>query len=198
MTDGELYCRERFIMNVQPQLLMDNAAFLDWVQGRPERYELAGGRVVMMTGGTMRHGLIVGNLFELLRWRVDRKRWVVLTEFGIDVRPGTIRYADIVVDQWGAKGDALTAKAPVLVAEVLSPSTAQIHLGDKAADYLQLPSLATYLVFAQSEIKAWAYQRDDRLPPEPQVFAGSDASISVPALSIDLPLGDIYAGIDFD
>src|SRR5215471_10483562 len=108
-------------MNAQSQLEMDNATFLEWVQRREERYELAGGRVMMMTGGTMRHGLIVGNLFELLRTRLDRKRWIVLAEFGIDVRPGTIRYADIVVDQYGAKGDALTAMAPVLVAEVLSP-----------------------------------------------------------------------------
>ena len=185
-------------MNVQPPLPMDNAAFLDWVQGRQDRYELAGGRVVMMAGGTMGHGLIVGNLFELLRGRVDRKRWVVLTEFGIDVRPGTVRYADIVVDQLGAKRDVLTAKAPALVAEVLSPSTAKTDLGDKAADYLQLSSLSTYLVFAQDEIKAWAYHRDGHFPPGPQVFAGPDASISVPALSIDLPLSNIYAGIDFD
>jgi Uma2 family endonuclease len=105
-------------MNVQPHLQMDNTTFLDWIQGREERYELAGGRVMMMTGATIRHGLIVGNLFELLRARLDRKRWLVLTDFGIDVRPGTIQYADIVIDQYGAKGDASIAKAPVLVAEV--------------------------------------------------------------------------------
>ena len=187
-------------MNVQPQLPMDNATFLDWVQGRQERYELAGGRVVMMTGGTMRHGLVVGNLFELLRGRLDRKRWVVLTEFGIDVGPGTIRYADIVVDRWGAKGDALSALAPVLVVEVLSPSTTKIDLGDKAADYLRLSSLATYLVVAQDEVKAWAYDRGGEQPfsPGPQVLAGAGASISIPALGIDFPLIDLYAGIDFD
>jgi len=179
---------------------MDNATFLDWVQGREERYELAGGRVIMMTGATMRHGLIVGNLFALLRARLDRKRWVVLTEFGIDVRPGTIRYADLVVDQYGAKGDALTAKTPMLVAEVLSPSTMKIGLGDKAADYLQLSSLATYLIFAQDEVKAWAYNRsgEKQFPPGPQVFVGADNSISITALSIDLPLIDIYGGIDLD
>jgi len=187
-------------MNMQPQLQMDNAAFLDWVQGREGRYELAGGCVVMMTGGTMRHGLIIGNLFELLRTRLDRKQWVVLTEFGIDVTPGTVRYADIVVDRHGAKGDALTAKAPVLVAEVLSPSTMKIDLGDKAADYLQLPGLAAYLIFAQDEVKAWVYSRGggDRFPPGPQVFVGTDAAISIPALSIDLCLADVYRGIDFD
>jgi len=187
-------------MNLQPQLQMDNAAFLDWVQGREERYELAGGHVVMMTGATMRHGLVVGNLFELLRARLDRKQWVALTEFGIDVRPGTIRYADLVVDQIGAKGDALTARAPVLIAEVLSPSTMKIDLGDKAADYLQIPTLAAYLIFAQDEVKAWVYQRRDvtQLPSGPELFAGLGALINVPVLDLDLPLASIYAGVEFD
>jgi Uma2 family endonuclease len=187
-------------MNVQSLLQMDNATFLEWVQGREERYELAGGRVMMMTGGTMRHGLTVGNMFELLRARLDRKQWIVLTDFGIDVRPGTIRYADVVVDHHGAKGDALTAKAPVLVVEVLSPSTMKIDLGDRAADYLQLPSLATYLTFAQDEVKAWAYNRggETQFPSGPQVYADADASIGIPALNIELPLADIYAGIELD
>jgi Uma2 family endonuclease len=155
------------MMNVQPPLQMDNATFLEWVQGREGRYELAGGRVVMMTGGTMGHGLVVGNLFEMLRARLDRTRWAVLTEFGIDVQPGTVRYADIVVDQRGARREALTAKAPVLVAEVLSPSTAKVDMGDKAAEYLQLSSLAAYLVFAQDEMKAWCYIRGADKPSLP-------------------------------
>ena len=187
-------------MNVQPQLPMDNATFLDWVQGREERYELAEGRVVMATGATLAHALIVGNLFALLRACLNRKQWVVLTDFGIDVRPGTIRYPDIVVDVQGAKGDMLSATAPIFVAEILSPSTMKIDLGDKPADYLQLTSLATYLILAQDEIKAWVYSRDGEklFPPGPRVLAGADASISIPALKTDLPLLDIYAGVEFD
>jgi len=95
-------------MNVQRHLQMDNATFLDWVQGRKERYELAGGRVMMMTGATMRRGLIVA--------------------------------------------------------------------------------------------KAWAYNRSGgkQFAPGPQVFVGADASICIPALSIDPPLTDVYGGIEFD
>ena len=76
----------------------------------------------------------------------------------------------------------------------------KIDLGDKTADYLQLSSLATYLIFAQDEVKAWAYNRsgEQQFPPGPQVFAGADSSISIPALKIDLPLAEIYAGIEFD
>jgi Uma2 family endonuclease len=187
-------------MNVQPQLHMDNSTFLDWVQGREERYELVGGRVVMMTGGTMGHGLIVGNLFELLRTRLDRKQRVVLTDFGIDVRPGTVRYPDIVVDRYGLRRTALTAEAPVLVAEVLSPSTMKVDLGDKTADYLPLSSLMGYLVFAQDEVKAWAYIRsgDNRFPAGAHVYTGRDISISIPELGIDLPLSEIYTGVELD
>jgi Uma2 family endonuclease len=187
-------------MNVQPHLQMDNATFLDWVQGRQGRYELAGGCVVMMTGGTMRHALVVGNLFDLLRRGLDQKRWAVLCEFGIDVSPGTIRYADIMVDERGAKGDVLTAKAPALIAEVLSPSTTTIDLGDKAAEYLQLPSLVSYLVFAQDEVKAWVYCRggEKQFFAGPQVFSGQEATISIPALNVNLPLIDVYSGIDLD
>lgn len=182
-------------MNIQPQLQMDNATFLNWVQEQEERYELAGGRVVMMTGGTMRHGLIVGNLFDLLRRSLDRKQWAVLTEFGIDAGPGVLRYADIVVDRAGGQADRLTAEAPALVAEVLSPSTAKTDLGDKAAEYLQLGSLAAYLVFAQDEIKAWAYHRRGG-QPGPNMSVGGDAVIAVSALGIDLPLAAVYAGVD--
>ncbi len=184
-------------MNVQPDLRMDKLAFLAWVEGREGRYELAGGRVSMMTGGTMCHGLVVGNLFEQLRRRLDRKRWVIMTEFGVDVGPHTIRYPDVVVDHPGAKGQDLTAKAPALVAEVLSPSTAKIDLGDKAAEYLRLPSLAAYVVLAQDEVKAWAYVRDTDQFPAPQVVAGVDETIRIPGLGIELSLADIYADIEF-
>jgi Uma2 family endonuclease len=185
-------------MNVQPDLYMDKAAFLTWVEGREGRYELAGARVLMMTRGTMGHGLVIGNLFEMLRARLDRSRWMVVTEFGIDVGPRTIRYPDVVVDRPGVSRKDLTAKAPTLVAEVLSPSTMTIDLGDKAAEYLRLPSLVAYLVLSQDEVKASVYIRGSDHLPAPQVFAGVDDAIQVPALGIELSLADIYAGIEFD
>jgi Uma2 family endonuclease len=185
-------------MNVQPGLQMDKAAFLAWVEGREGRYELAGGRVLMMTGGTRWHGLVVGNLFEVLRARLDRKRWAVLTEFGVEVGPRTVRYPDVVVDQPGGDGRDLTAKAPVLVAEVLSPSTATIDLGDKAAEYLRLPSITAYVVLAQDEVKAWVFVRGSSHLPAPDMVSGTDVAIVIPALGIELPLSDIYAGIEFD
>jgi len=104
----------------------------------------------------------------------------------------------VVVDHPGAKLKDLTAKAPAFVAEVLSPSTTTIDLGDKAAEYLQLPSLVTYLVLAQDEVKAWAYVRGSHRFPAPQVVEGVNETISIPVLAVELPLADIYSGLDFD
>ena len=76
-------------MNVQQPLYLDKPAFLDWVEGREGRYELAGGQVVMMTGGTIAHASIVSNVIELLRRKLDRKRWLVVADVGVDVGPQT-------------------------------------------------------------------------------------------------------------
>src|SRR5262245_51431047 len=153
-------------MNVQPNLQMDKAAFLAWVEGREGRYELAEGRVLMMTGGSRAHGQISANLFRILDSRLDPDRWTILTDFGVDLGPGTVRYPDIVVEPFTKAPRELTATAPVLIAEVLSPSTERIDLGDKAAEYPYLRSLAAYLVFAQDEQKAWIWlNREQGFPP---------------------------------
>ena len=69
-------------MNVQLPLRMDKTAFLGWVQGRKERYELDRGRVVMMTGGSRAHLQITFNLAKALDARLDPTKWAVLPEFG--------------------------------------------------------------------------------------------------------------------
>jgi Uma2 family endonuclease len=183
-------------MNVQPDLHMDKAAFLAWVEGREGRYELAGGRVLMMTGGSRAHAQITANLFRALDSRLDPDRWTILSDFGIDLGPKTLRYPDVVVDPATDAPRDLTAIAPILIAEVLSPSTERVDLGDKAAEYLRLRSLAVYLVFAQDELKAWVWLRGpDDFSPRPQVLTAPDDVVRISPLGIDLPLAEIYARV---
>jgi Uma2 family endonuclease len=183
-------------MNVQPHMRMDKAAFLAWADGREGRCELVGGHVVMMVGASKAHGLIIVNLISALRSRTDRTRWQVLADFGVDVGPDTLRYPDIIIDAAGGDLKRFTTSSPVFVAEVLSPSTAAIDLGDKAAEYLRQPDLAAYVVPAQDEAKAWAWVRGpEGFAPGPQVIAGTDAAIKIAVLGLELPLSEIYAGV---
>jgi len=185
-------------MNVQPRVPMDKEAFLAWAQGREGRFELVERRVVMMVGGSKTHALIASQLMRALWARIDVTKWVVLgSDLAVDVGPDSLRYPDAIVDGIGGQR-ALVATAPVLIAEVLSPSSATLDLGDKAAEYLRLPSLATYLVLSQDEIKAWVYLKGSEQHPGPEPIRGAGATITIPALGIELPLAEVYRGIQFD
>ena len=181
-------------MNFQPNLRMDKAAFLARMQATEERCELAGGRVVMMPGASRVHGRIVRKLVAALSSRLDPLRWEVFEEFGLDVGPDTLRYPDVVVDRAGGGDKDYTATAPVLLAEVLSPSTAEIDLGDKAAEYLRIPSVLAYIVLSQDGPKAWVYLRTDSHLHAPELVSGADAVIRVADLNLDLPMVEIYEG----
>ncbi len=185
-------------MNVLLPLRMDKAAFLGWVQGREERYELDRGRVIMMTGGSRAHWQIAFNLAKALDARLDPGKWTVLPEFGIALDPESVRFPNVIVDIAGEPATDLTATEPVLITEVLSPSSERVDLGDKSAEYLRLQSLAAYIVFAQDEIKAWVWTRGPAgFSPGPAVLEGDDAAVRIEALGIDLPLAEIYARVRF-
>src|SRR5882672_1594374 len=109
-------------MNIQLPAHMDKPSFLAWLQGREGRFELVDGRVVMMVNATRAHGMIVSNLVVLLRNQLDPKIWTVITDFGLDAGPKTLRFPDVVVDRAGGKPTDYTAIAPSLLIEVLSPS----------------------------------------------------------------------------
>ena len=185
-------------MNVQLPLRMDQATFLDWVQGQEERYELDQEKVVMMTGGSRAHWQIAFNLAKALDSRLDPNTWSVLPEFGVNLKPGSVRYPDVTVDIAGATGTDLIATAPVLICEVLSPASEQLDLEDKPALYLHLPSLTAYLVFSQDQMKVWAWlRRTDGFPAEPIELDQADATIEIEALGIEVPLAEVYSHVRF-
>ena len=84
----------------------------------------------------------------------------------------------------------------MLIAEVLSPSSERIDLGDKAAEYLKLPSLLAYLVFAQDEMKAWVWTRGEQgFAPGAAVLEGAEAVVHIESLGLELRFVDIYARV---
>jgi Uma2 family endonuclease len=182
-------------MNVQLPQSMDSAAFLEWAEGREGRYELANGRVTMTTGGSVGHALVFHGLSAALNARLAGTPWIALTsDLGVRVNVATVRYPDVVVHRRGAKRRELAATTPALIAEVLSPSSVTNDLGDKATEYLHLASMSAYLVLSQDEPKAWVWVRGaEGFPLGPVVLEGTDKVIGIPALSIELPLSEVYA-----
>src|SRR4051794_23213471 len=120
-------------MNVQLPLRFDKPAFIEWVQRQDGRYELVKGCVVMMVGATRRHGSILLNIATFIKNQLDPREWMVISEFGLDLGPDTLRYPDILVDRAGGNPGDYVANEPVLAIEILSPSSTAVDLGDKVS-----------------------------------------------------------------
>jgi Uma2 family endonuclease len=136
----------------------------------------------------------------LLRAALDPKQWDVIMEFGLDIGPETLRYPDIAIFPYGSPDRIRTTSTPVLLAEVLSPSTAEIDFGDKTAEYLELQSLLAYIVLSQDEAKAWMWSRASMSAPfaaVPKVISGVESLIPVGGLQLDVPMADVYRGVAF-
>ncbi len=171
-------------------------AFLAWAEEQDDRHELVGGKIVMMSPVNRAHAVLTVRIITALARQLDPDRYDVTgPDFGVRTSTG-IRSPDVMVDRRDEAGHC-AADAPTLIGEVLSPSSVAVDLVEKAAEYNALPSLQTYIVFAQDDPRAWVWQRDDegRFPASPVMVAGGETVIAIDALGVGLPLGEIYRGL---
>lgn len=183
-------------MTIHAPLFMSKQAFLGWVEHREEFYEYANGRAIMMVRVTRNHSRATANLVSTLIQRLSLEDYDVETDgFAVDMA-ASFRVPDVIVEPRQTDGKALQAKAPILIAEVLSPGTLHADFGEKRQEYLKLPTLDTYLVISPDEPRAWVWQRvTGDFPGEPEIIEGIDRKIALPALGTEVPLSEIYRGI---
>lgn len=184
-------------MNERIDLSLDKATFLDWIQRQDRRYELVRGRVVVQQGGTLSHSRIAARVIHLLQARIDSARWAVLTgDLAIDVGE-SLRFPDAMVIAEPEDGSVLSTDRPVVLVEVLSPSSVQSDFRDKADEYLSLDSLEAYLILAQDSANAWLWQRGEAegggrdFPDQARPIGGLDGRIGLGSIGVTLALADI-------
>jgi Uma2 family endonuclease len=167
------------------------------------KHEYVAGQVFAMAGGSYDHNLITANLARRLGNQLDGSPCVVLTsDMRIRVEAADVcAYPDVSVlcgepvfhDE---RRDVLTN--PILIAEVLSPSTEAYDRGSKFAHYRHLPSLRHYLLIAQDRVAVDVFtrQQDDRwlLSAYPDL----GAVIELERLDCRLLVRDVYDGVRWD
>jgi Uma2 family endonuclease len=185
-------------MSAHAFIKVDKSAFLKFAAAREGRFEYVRGRIMMQqSGGSRRHSKIAKRFLVALDHQLDPARWETLgSDLAIDVGM-TIRYPDVLVEPVEAELDGLATFQPALVVEVLSPSSEERDLVAKATEYLSLHSLQAYIVASQDEAAClvWLRGDDGDFSAEPVTVNGHGGVIRVPALAVELRLGDIYKGI---
>ena len=82
--------------------------------------------------------------------------------------------------------DVLEVPNPVIVGEVLSPSTEKMDMGGKLQGYFALPSLFHYLVIDPDRPLLIHYKRGTRDALETRIVSGSRLLLRPPGFDVDL------------
>jgi Uma2 family endonuclease len=161
------------------------------------RSEYLDGEMFTMAGASIRHNAIVANLIGELRQKLKGRSCQV---FPSDLRlhipaTGLYTYADIVVvcGEPRLEDDHLdTLLNPILIIEVLSPTSEAYDRGKKFEHYRSVESFVEYLLVSQDEPRIEQYLRQ---PAGRWLFtavAGLEAAISLPSIQCELSLAEVY------
>jgi Uma2 family endonuclease len=170
--------------------------FLAWERAQELRYEFDGFQPVAVTGGTVEHSVIATNLVRALE---DRLRGGRCRAFRGDLKiivNGRARYPDAMVTCSPVPRGTDVIAAPVVVFEVISASTAATDRVAKNEEYRATPAIMRYVMLEQTSPAATVFSRagGDWVG---HLIAAADAVLDLPEIGIILPLGDLYAGIEF-
>ncbi len=182
-------------MNIQAKYPTTADEFLRWNEGREGKREFVRGKVVeMMINVTERHYRLAARLLVQLAAQLDPEAYIVgSADFG--VRTGeAVRYPDVMVHRPSHALSLATAE-PLLISEILSPSSMADDFGPKARDYLALESLQHYLVLSQSEVALWLWTRHGPGWEGPELHSDPARPLDLPNLGLTLEPRRLYAGI---
>jgi Uma2 family endonuclease len=168
--------------------------FLAWDDGTDRRYQLLRGSVTMMAPPQAVHGALVVRLAGQLSARLPRSCSAV-TEAGIRPphRTDTYYQADLAVTCRPLESGEVYLREPVLVVEVLSPSTEATDRLLKLDDYRLIPSIADILFVSslRCQVEHWQRQGDVWLV----ATRGPGERIELPAFAITIDLDTLYADL---
>ncbi len=176
--------------------------FYELERNSSSRHEFYGGTIVAMAGGSPRHGRIISEVSRILgNALLNTSCFAVPSEQIIRVEGADMdAYPDVVVYCEDAAFDSRferTLLEPLVLVEVLSPSTKNVDLTTKRAAYFQLPTLTDYLIFWQDKIRCDQFVRvPNETEPELRRHLNRDSRVRLDALDIEFELGECYRRFD--
>ncbi len=217
MSDAGTGQRERFYATPEEYIAFEEVADEkhEWIDGEVvplHRPLVIGGDIVAMAGGTPTHALIAMNAGGELRQRLKGGICRVYSS-ELRVRTPTFRrqsghkglytYPDATVVCGELKTDTLgqktkTALNPTLLVEVLSESTESHDRGTKFRRYAEIESFREYVLIDQTEPLVTTFLRRDNGDWKIAHHAGLDAVARLDSIDVDLPLAEVYAGVELD
>jgi Uma2 family endonuclease len=175
--------------------------YLELERRSETKHELVNGVLVAMAGASLKHNSIAANVLGALRVLLRGKGCRAV---GSDQRvyvpaTGLYTYPDVTVvcgkPEFHPK-DPDTLTNPRVLVEVLSDSTEADDRGAKFAHYQGIPSFVEYVLVPQKEPRVEHFRRLETGQWILTVYQGENARVELPALGCELPVGELYEGLE--
>ncbi len=195
-------------MDTKPNYQKETYTFEEYLAMEDEavyKSEFNSGKIVAMAGGSFDHNTIgqnAGNAIGNELKKKGQKCRVVNSDQKIYIQDyDKSIYPDISVIYEKAnfhnnRKDVITN--PLLVVEVLSPSTEGYDQGEKFTQYRSLPSFKEYVLITQEKAKVESWYKEAENVWRISNATDLDATIYLHSLDIDISLADIYYLVDFE
>src|SRR4051794_40104665 len=170
--------------------------FIEWAMGLPdgERYELVGGELVAMPPERAMHTRTKGRVYRALGDAVERASLpceAFADGMSVQVDADTVYEPDALV-RCGepVHEDTVKISDPVIVVEVISPSSRGQDTGAKFEDYFRLLSVRHYLVVNARKRSIVHHHRDAAGQIQTRIVRAGTLDLSPPGIT--LALDDLF------
>ena len=184
-------------MNLAVRKPMTLAEFLAWEERQEQRYEFDGSEPVAMAGGTATHADIQPTLPSRFEAACAASR-ASFTEATLRFRSAenSSRYPDGMVVCSPVCPNRHAVRDPVVIFEVLSPSTAAKDRIVKAREYQATPSVQRYVMLEQERVGATVLVRAQ--DGWSALILKEDDTLEMPEIGLAIPLAEFYEGLTFE
>ena len=177
-------------------VILDRAEYRRWSEGQPRgRHERVAGEIIAIAPARVAHVRVKTRVWQALD-RAVRAAGVPCEALGdgvtVEVGADTDYEPDAVVNCGERIGGMdIAASNPVIIVEVLSPSTRSVDTGAKLTDYFRVPSVRHYLVIRADRAMVTHHHRRDDGGIETQLLADGHVSMDPPGITITV--AELYA-----
>ena len=179
--------------------VMTRQEFFDWAEAQDERHEFDGFQPVAMTGGNLRHSRAIRNVNRQLANRLAGSGCESLgPDAGVATVGDTVRYPDAVITCSKFDDRGRLVPNPVVVFEVISPSSVRIDRIVKLREYAAVPTIRHYVIVEPDTVAVTVLSRDGENEPFRTAGLAEEDILSLPEIGIEIPVAAIYEGIAFD
>ena len=168
-------------------------------QADTSQFELVAGVIVMMTNPTETHEQIAGNIGAPLKLAMDARdcrtyQGGMRAQRTNDPRDTDKTKPDVVV-RCGKAGRGNYITDPLVIVEVLSPSTIDIDRGPKLDFYKSLPTVRHIALVYQDQMRVEHYRRSEQ-GFEFEVLTKPADNLAFEASEFQIELSKVYFGVE--